>query len=238
MGDGLERLGHDAVVSRDHDDRDVGDAGAAGTHGREGLVTGRVEEDDALAVVVDLARADVLGDAATFAGRDLGRAEGVEQARLAVVDVTHDGDDRGARLERRGVVLVEEGLLGGLWRGALGLAIGSGAIRRRGDGLGHFVAELGGDQGRRVAVDQLVDRREDPALDELADDVGDIDRQQLGELLDGDGAGQLDRAALARIDGLDLRCESAVATRRLAGAASAAGAAPTPGHGLLLVCSW
>jgi hypothetical protein len=34
------------------------------------------------------------------------------------------------------------------------------------------------------------------------------------------------------------RC-AAVATRRLAGAATAAGAAPTPGHGLLLRwCSW
>ena len=239
VGDRLERLGHDAVVRRDHDDRDVGDAGAAGAHRGEGLVTGGIEEDDALAVVVDLARADVLGDAATFAGRDLGRAQGVEEARLAVVDVAHHGDDRGARLEVRGVVLVEEGLLGGLGRGAFGLAVRSGAVRRRGDRLGHLVAELGRDEGRRVAVDQLVDRREDPALDQLADDVRDVDRQQLRELLDGDGSGQLDRAALARIDRLDLRRESAVATRRLAGAASAAGAAPTPGHGLLLVwCSW
>ena len=103
---------------------------------------GRVEEDDALAVVIDLAGADVLGDAAALAGRDLGRAEGVEQAGLAVVDVTHDRDDRGARLERRRVVLLEEGLLGRLRRGALGLAVGPGAVRRRGDGLGHLVAEL------------------------------------------------------------------------------------------------
>ena len=100
VADGLERLGHDAVVGGDHDDRDVGDPRAAGTHGGERLVTRGVEEDDALAVVLDLGRADVLGDATALAGRDLGRAEGVEQARLAVVDVAHDGDDRGARLER------------------------------------------------------------------------------------------------------------------------------------------
>ena len=93
----------------------------------------------------------------------------------------------------------------GLGRGAFGLAVGSGAVRRRGDGLGHLVAELGRDEGRGVTVDQLVDGREDPALDQLADDVRDVDRQQLGELLDGDRAGQLDRAALARIDRLDLR---------------------------------
>ena len=36
--DRLERLGHDAVVGGDDDDRDVGDPGAAGTHGRERLV--------------------------------------------------------------------------------------------------------------------------------------------------------------------------------------------------------
>ena len=62
---------------------------------------GRVEEDDALAVVVDLARADVLGDAAALAGGDLGRADGVEQARLAVVDVAHHGHDRGPRQQER-----------------------------------------------------------------------------------------------------------------------------------------
>ena len=51
--------------------------------------------------------------------------------------------------------------------------------------------------------------------------------------------GMLDRAALARVNDLDgARRESAVATRGLARSASAAGAAPTPGHGLLLVCSW
>ena len=51
VADRLERLGHDAVVRRDDDDRDVGHLGAAGTHRRERLVARRVEEDDALAVV-------------------------------------------------------------------------------------------------------------------------------------------------------------------------------------------
>ena len=34
-----------------------------------------------------------------LAGSDTGVADGVEQARLAVVDVTHDGDDRRTRLQ-------------------------------------------------------------------------------------------------------------------------------------------
>ena len=55
---------------------------------------GRVDEGDELAVVLHLVGADVLRDAAGLAGRHGGVADGVEQARLAVVDVAHDGDDR------------------------------------------------------------------------------------------------------------------------------------------------
>ena len=129
VADRLERLGHDAVVGRDHDDRDVGDPGAAGAHRRERLVARRIEEDDALAVVGDLARADVLGDPAALAGRDLGRPDRVEQAGLAVVDVAHDGHDRRARLEERRIVLLEQDFLGRLGDLAVGLA--SAPARRR-----------------------------------------------------------------------------------------------------------
>ena len=181
VADRLERLGHDPVVRGDHDDRDVGHLRAAGAHRGEGLMARRVEEDDALAVVGDLARADVLGDAAALAGGDLGRPERVEQARLAVVDVAHDGHDRGSRLELGRVVLLEEDLLG---RGVdLGLAIGIGDAGGRGDRLGHLVAELAGDERRGVAVDQLVDGREDAALDQLADDVRRVDRSSSASSL-------------------------------------------------------
>ena len=37
----------------------------------------------------------------------------VEQARLAVVDVAHDGHDGGARDELVGIVFLEDGVLGG-----------------------------------------------------------------------------------------------------------------------------
>ena len=55
---------------------------------------GRVDERDAVALPLDLVGADVLGDAAGLARHDVGRADAVEQQRLAVVDVAHDGDDR------------------------------------------------------------------------------------------------------------------------------------------------
>ena len=44
VGDRLLRLRHDAVVRGDDQHRDVGHLRAAGAHGREGLVAGRVEE--------------------------------------------------------------------------------------------------------------------------------------------------------------------------------------------------
>ena len=48
-----------------------------------------------------LVRADVLRDAAGFAAGDVRLADLVEEGRLAVVDVTHDRDDRGRAHARR-----------------------------------------------------------------------------------------------------------------------------------------
>jgi hypothetical protein len=97
VGDRFLRLRHHAVVGCDHQDHDVGCLRTASTHGREGLVTRGVEERDHAARRFHVVRADVLRDAARFARCDLGAADVVEQRGLAVVDVTHDGDDRRAR---------------------------------------------------------------------------------------------------------------------------------------------
>jgi hypothetical protein len=70
--DRFERLRHHAVVRRDHEDREVGDLRASGTHRGECFVTRRVDEGDALAVLRDLVRADVLGDPAVLGGGDVG----------------------------------------------------------------------------------------------------------------------------------------------------------------------
>ena len=99
--DRLDGLRHDAVVGGDDEHGDVGDLGAAGAHGGERLVARRVEERDLAPVGhVDLVGADVLGDAAGLGVDDRRLADGVEERRLAVVDVAHDGDDRRPGLER------------------------------------------------------------------------------------------------------------------------------------------
>src|SRR5690606_29307588 len=54
VGDGLDGLGHDAVVGGDHEDDDVGEVGATGTQRGEGGVAGGVDKGDATAVDLHL----------------------------------------------------------------------------------------------------------------------------------------------------------------------------------------
>jgi hypothetical protein len=84
--DRLARLRHHAVVGGDDQHRDVRHLGAAGAHGGEGLVAGRVEEGDLPVAVDDLVGADVLRDPAGLGLDDRGLADRVEQRRLAVVE--------------------------------------------------------------------------------------------------------------------------------------------------------
>jgi len=90
---GFLGLRHDAVVGCDDQDDDVGDLRAARAHRGESCVARGVEEGHDAARGLDVVGADVLGDTARFARRDLGATDVVEQRRLAVVDVTHDRDD-------------------------------------------------------------------------------------------------------------------------------------------------
>ncbi len=182
---GFAGLRHDAVIGRDDQDDDVGDVGAARAHDRERFVAGRIDEGDRLVVFylsiatlrVDGVSADVLGNPARFAAGHVGFADRVEEGRLAVVDVAHDGHDRRTRLKLLGLVFgdVEERLL----------------LERD---VTHFVLVLAGDQGRRVEVDRLVDRSHHAHLHELADDVHRLDAELVGEILDRDRVFHLDVA--------------------------------------------
>src|SRR3954447_3343156 len=94
----LDGLRLHAVVGSDHEDRNVGDLRTTGTHGGERLVARGVDEGHrtlvALVLDVHLVGTDRLRDAAGLAGDHVGLPDRVQQLRLSVVDVTHDGDDR------------------------------------------------------------------------------------------------------------------------------------------------
>ena len=106
VAQGFQGLRHDAVVGSDHQNHDVGHVGAAGAHRAEGRMARRIEERDLLQLVFPFGMrngnrvsADVLRDAAGFPGGDVGFADHIEQRRLAMVNVSHDGDHGRARTE-------------------------------------------------------------------------------------------------------------------------------------------
>ncbi len=114
--------------------------------------------------------ADMLGDAAGFAGRDIGRADGVEQRGLAVVDMAHDGDHRRARQQIRRVVRrVEQAFFHVGFRHAA-----------------NGVAKFFGDQLRGVGVDRVVDLRHLALLHQQADHIDRALGHAVGEVLNGD----------------------------------------------------
>ena len=110
MVDRLLRLRHDAIVRGDDQDDDVRRLGSASPHRREGLVARRVQEGHLAVRSRDLIGADVLSDPAELLFGDLRFPDGVQQRRLAVVDVAHDRDHRRAQREltRIEVFLVDD----------------------------------------------------------------------------------------------------------------------------------
>ena len=117
MTDRLFRLGHHAVIGGDHDDRDVRDACTTCTHGGEGLMARGIKEEDASITTLHLARTEMLRDATALTCGDRRLAQCVQQARLAVVNVTHHRDDRRTRLKLGADALFKENLLRRRWEG-------------------------------------------------------------------------------------------------------------------------
>lgn len=79
MVNGFLGLGHYAVVGRDDQHHDVGNVSAASAHPGERFMTRRIDEDDLSTFNFNVIGADVLGDAAGLAARDVRFPDGVEQ---------------------------------------------------------------------------------------------------------------------------------------------------------------
>jgi hypothetical protein len=168
---------------------------------REGRVARRVDErDQAVGVCTWYAPMCCVMPPASPAPRSC--ADVVEQRGLAVVDVTHDGDDR--RAGRLRLSAVPE---------ATASIVFLQCARR--------VAELLDDELRRVLVDRLVDRRHDAHLHHGLDDFVGLDAMRW-QVADGDRLGQL-HLALDRAVGISKPCSCRRCrgrARRLAGPAS------------------
>ena len=121
---------------------------------------------------LDVVRADVLGDAAGFAGGHLGAADVVEQRGLAVVDVAHDRDHRRTRGSCRPAV-------SSTWASSASSASSATAAH---DGVAEFL----GHQRGGVEIDRLGDRRHDAHLEQRLDHVAALQRELLREVGHGD----------------------------------------------------
>ena len=178
MLDRFDGLRHDAVVCRHHQDHDVRDLGAARAHRGKGRVAGRVEECDLALVHFHHVGADMLGNATGLAVGDMGRADVVEQGRLAVIDMTHDRDHR---RPRQWLTLG----LGGLCHHVLELIFFE---------QFDLVAHLFDHDLRRILVDDLIDRGHHTHTHHRLDNFAGLDRHLLCQFGHGDGLGQRDLA--------------------------------------------
>ena len=192
--DGFDGLRHDAVGGGDDEDDNVSHLSAAAPHRREGRVARRVDERDRLVMHANLVGTNGLRDAAGLAGRDVRLADRVEQRRLAVVDMPHDGDDRRTRhllaLER---LRLDDGFL------FLRLQ-----VRLERDHV-RLVAELNGDGLREFRIESHVHGDHDTTHHEDADDVLGLHVHLLGQFLDRDSFGQPEERAVALLDGRNRR---------------------------------
>jgi hypothetical protein len=201
--DRFQGLRHDAVIRRDDEYCDVGHLRAARAHGGKRLVARRVDECDRMVVDAHLVGADVLRDAARLARGDARAPDGVQQARLAVVDVAKDCDDRRPRLKLRACLLFDDRT--GALRSLLLL------LRRRLVPLllDRLEAQVVRDDGRRLEVDALVDGGHHAVLHQLLYHLNGGQTQEPTELLYGEDARQLDHARgagrLRRSGRFDLR---------------------------------
>ncbi len=169
MIDCLDGLGHHVVVGGHDDDGQVGHLGTTGTHGRERLVTRGIEERDVASVVqLDIVCADMLRDTSGLAGNHVGLADIVQQRRLTVVHVAHDGHDGRTALQ---FLLLVLNMLYGLGH-VCGYEFGL-----ESELLGHDVDGLG--------IQALVDRHHHAEVHTCGYDFVDGDVHQAGQVVGG-----------------------------------------------------
>ena len=153
--DGLNGLRHNAVVRCNHKNGNIGDHGATGTHGGKGFMARSIQEGNGTAVDINGISTDMLGNAAGFAGGNVGIADIVQKRRLTVVNVSHDHDNRSSGQE----IFF-----------SIGMVVNEALFHGNNDLTFHLAAHFHGDQGSGVVVDHIRDGSKHAQLDQLLDD--------------------------------------------------------------------
>ena len=143
MVDGLDGLRHDAVVSRNDDDRKVSHLRTTGTHRRKGLMARSIKECDTLSVrKLHIICSDMLGDTTGLTGNHISLSDIVEERSLTVVYVSHDSDYRWTREE--------------IFLCILSFSLSDGVSKVCRNEL-DFIAELLGNKNKGLCIETLVD---------------------------------------------------------------------------------
>ena len=171
----LDCLRHNTIISCHDQHDDVRYLRTARTHQCERFVTRSVEEYDPPPFArfvwirnLDRVGSDMLSDAASLTLRYMRLTNGIQQAGLAVIDVSHDSDHRSSHI----------GVFHGFWSDLefrLDRHILEGAER-------DIEAEVPADLLRHIGVERLIDRCHDPSLKEYSNDILRLDLGLLGKL--------------------------------------------------------
>ena len=104
---GLDGLGHDAVIGSHHEYHDVGNICTTGTHLREDRVARGINKADGAVTMFNAVGSDMLGNAPSLTRSNPALSDEVQQRCLTVVNVTHECNNRGAILEFFFVLLLD-----------------------------------------------------------------------------------------------------------------------------------
>ena len=167
--DSLDGLRHDSVICSDNENCDIRSLRAARSHRGERRMAGSIEESYLLAVEVNSVCANVLGDTARLCRGDIGMAYSVKKRGLAVVNMTHDNNDR---VSRRKILC-----------GVVGIVDYS-VLYSDNDFLFGLCAELGRDYRGGVVVDDLVDSSHNAEGEQLLDNFSRSHFEHGGEVGD------------------------------------------------------
>ena len=92
MVDGFDSLRHNTIISRHHQNSDIGDVSTPRTHFSKGGVSWRIQEGNQVVIIVHLVGTDFLGDPPGFVFRNVGVPQLIQQGRLTMVNVSHNGN--------------------------------------------------------------------------------------------------------------------------------------------------
>ena len=88
---------HDSIICSNNENCNVSYLCTTSTHSGKGLVTRCVDKGDctvdAIVIMVNLVRTDVLRDSAGFTLNDLSLTDCIKERCLTVIDVTHNSDN-------------------------------------------------------------------------------------------------------------------------------------------------